>query len=121
MKFVFEVHLHPGYTVEQYAAAWVRASEIIQRAPGARGTRLHRKAGDPRVLVAVASWASKADRDAMEACRDERVAAILDEQARHCDVRVIGELEEAEWCVDPESPDAVAAAGAQRARPRDDA
>ena len=37
MHFIFEVHIRPGYTPEQYAAAWVRASELIQRAPGARG------------------------------------------------------------------------------------
>ena len=33
MKFIFEVKMKPGYTVEQYAAAWIEASEIIQRAP----------------------------------------------------------------------------------------
>ena len=40
MIFVFEVHVHPGYTAEAYAEAWVRASEIIQQAAGARGTRV---------------------------------------------------------------------------------
>ena len=49
------------------AEAWVRASRLIQAAPGARGTRLHRKLDDPRVLLAIASWDSKAHRDAMEA------------------------------------------------------
>ena len=56
MIFLFEVHLNPGYTAGQYADAWVQASEIIQRAPGAQGTRLHRKIGDPNVLLAIARW-----------------------------------------------------------------
>ena len=45
MKFIFEVHIREGHTAEEYADAWVRASEIIQQAPGARGTELHRNAG----------------------------------------------------------------------------
>ena len=101
MKFIFEVHIKPGHTAEQYADAWVRVSEILQRAPGARGTRLHRKLGDPNVLIAVASWDSKASRDAMENRRDETVATLLGEAARHCDVKVIGEFDEPEWVVDP--------------------
>ena len=36
MKFIFEVRMKPGYTVEEYAEAWLRASEIIQRTLGAR-------------------------------------------------------------------------------------
>lgn len=51
MKFIFEVRMKPGYTVEEYAEAWLRASEIIQRTPGARGTFLHRKIGAPDNLV----------------------------------------------------------------------
>lgn len=101
MHFVFEVHVKPGYTAEQYAEAWVRASEIIQRSPGARGTRLHRKIGDPSVLLAIASWESKAHRDAMEAAPDARVREIIAGQAAFVDVRVIGEFEDAEWVVEP--------------------
>ena len=41
MKYIFEVHIRDGYTAEEYADAWVRASEIIQRAPGASCTELH--------------------------------------------------------------------------------
>lgn len=102
MHFIFEVHVKAGYTAEQYAAAWVRASRIIQQAPGARGTRLHRKIGDPNVLLAIATWESKAARDAMEARPDQRVKAIIDEQAEFVDVRLIGEFEDAEWRVDPD-------------------
>lgn len=99
MHFIFEIRVKRGYTAEQYAEAWVRASEIIQQAPGACGTRLHRKIGEPDVLLAIASWKSKAQRDAMEASPDARVREIIAEQARFVDIRVIGEFEDAEWIV----------------------
>jgi len=99
--FVFEVRVHPGYSAEAYAEAWVRASEIIQQAPGARGTRLHRKVGDERGLLAIASWDSKADRDAMEASPSAEVQRIIAEQAEFVDVRVIGEFEDPDWIVNP--------------------
>ena len=102
MHFIFEVHVKPGYTAEQYAEAWVRASEIIQQAPGARGTRLHRKIGDPKVLLAIATWESKAVRDAMESKQPDAVRDIIAEQAEFVDVRVIGEFEDAEWIVEPQ-------------------
>jgi heme-degrading monooxygenase HmoA len=102
MIFVFEVHVQPGYSAEEYASAWVRASEIIQSAPGARGTRLHRKIGDPNVLVAIASWDSKPARDSAEAQRDPRVQAILDAQSQLVEIRLIGEFEDPEWVVLPQ-------------------
>jgi heme-degrading monooxygenase HmoA len=101
MQFIFQVHIKPGYTAEQYADAWVRASEIIQQAPGARGTRLHRRIGDTDRLLAIATWESKAARDAMEARPDERVRAIIETQAEFVDIEVIGEFEDADWYVDP--------------------
>lgn len=101
MKFIFEVHIREGYTAEDYAEAWVRASEIIQRAPGARGTELHRKIGDSATLIAIASWDSKAQRDAMEAGNDPNVAAIIRSAAPCCEIRVIGEFEDPEWVVMP--------------------
>ena len=101
MKFLFEVHVKPGHTAEQYAAAWVRVSEILQRAPGARGTRLHRKLGHPGTLLAIASWESKAARDAMEARRDETVRSILKETAAFCEINILGEFDEPEWVVEP--------------------
>jgi hypothetical protein len=100
MKFLFEVHIKPGYTAEQYADSWVRASEIIQRQPGARGTRLHRKIGDPKVLVAIAEWDTKAQRDATQG-RLPDADAIIRAAAKYCDIRLIGEFEEAEWVVLP--------------------
>ena len=104
MKFIFEVRMKPGYTVEQYADAWLRASEIIQRTPGARGTYLHRKIGAPDVLLAIASWDSKAHRDAKDDRRNETVRAILEKHAAHCEITVIGEFEEPEWAVLPDQP-----------------
>lgn len=102
MLFIFEVKVKPGYRAEQYADAWVRASRIIQRAPGARGTRLHRKIGDDGTLLAIASWESKAARDAMEGQPDDRVRAIIAEQAEFVTINVIGEFEDPEWEVLPE-------------------
>lgn len=101
MYFIFKVHVKPGYTAEQYADAWVRASEIIQRAPGARGTRLHRMIGDDRTLLAVASWVSKDARDAMQAGEDQRVASIIESQAEFVDIEMIGEFEDPQWVVEP--------------------
>jgi len=101
MIFVFEVRVRPGQTAEGYARAWVEASEIIQRAPGARGTRLHRKIGEDGALLAIASWASKASRDAAEAARDPRVQAILDTQSDLVEIRVVGEFEDPEWEAKP--------------------
>ncbi len=101
MHFIFEVHLKPGYSAEQYADAWLRASEIIQRSPGALGTRLHRKIGEPGVLLAIATWESKAVRDAMEARQPDEVRAIIGSQAEFVDIRVVGEFEAPEWEVVP--------------------
>ncbi len=101
MIFVFEIRVRPGHSAEEYAKAWVRASQIIQSAPGARGTRLHRKIGDPDALVAIASWNSKAERDAAEANRDPRVQEILDAQSEIVEIRVVGEFEDPAWTVLP--------------------
>jgi quinol monooxygenase YgiN len=103
VHFIFEVQVKPGYSAEQYADAWVRASERIQQAPGARGTRLHRKIGDPGVLLAIATWESKQARDAMEANASAEARRIIAAQAEFVDVQVIGEFENAEWVVEPET------------------
>ena len=101
MIFVFEVHVSLDHSADAYAEAWVRASEVIQQAPGARGTRLHRKIGDERSLLAIASWDSKANRDAMEADPSDEVRRIIAEQAEFVDVRVIGEFDDPDWVVNP--------------------
>lgn len=103
MKFLFEVHIKPGHTAEEYADAWLRASEIIQRAPGARGTELHRKLDDPNVLIAIASWESKEQRDTMESRHNEQVAEIIRSAAPFCEIRPIGEFDDPEWVVIPDT------------------
>ena len=97
MYFIFEVYIKPGYTAEQYADAWLRASRIIQQAPGARGTRLHRKIGDDTTLLAIASWDSKIHRDAMEARQPDDVRRIIEREAEFVEVRVLGEFYDPEW------------------------
>ncbi|MCK7549414.1 antibiotic biosynthesis monooxygenase family protein [Marinobacter koreensis] len=101
MKFIFEVRIKEGYTAEDYAEAWVRASELIQQAPGARGTELHRKIGEPGVLIAIASWESKAARDAMEAHKDPRITEIIRSAAPFVEITPLGEFEDPEWVVMP--------------------
>jgi heme-degrading monooxygenase HmoA len=101
MKYIFEVHIKEGHTAEEYADAWVRASEIIQRAYGARGTALHRKMDDPNVLIAIAEWASKEDRDAMEGQHNPEVDAIIRGAAHLCEIRPLGEFADPEWVVLP--------------------
>ncbi len=103
MKFIFEVRMKPGYAADDYAQAWIRASEIIQRTPGARGTYLHRKIGSPDTLLAIAIWDSKAHRDAKDDRRNEIVRAILEKHAKNCEVTIIGEFEEPEWSVLPDA------------------
>lgn len=101
MKYIFEVHIKEGHTAEEYADAWVRASELIQKAPGARGTELHRKIGDPHTLIAIATWESKAVRDAMESDKDPRIADIIRSAAPFVDIRPLGEFDDPEWVVLP--------------------
>ena len=101
MKYIFEVRIKEGYAAEDYADAWVRASELIQRAPGARGTELHRKIDDPDTLIAIAHWDSKTSRDAMEAKHNPAVAAIIRSAAPFCEIRPLGEFEDPEWVVNP--------------------
>lgn len=103
MHFIFEVHIKPGYSAEQYAAAWIRASEMIQCAPGAQGTRLHRKIGDDSVLLAIATWESKQARDAMETEPNAEISRIIAEQAEFVDVVLLGEFESPEWEVIPDN------------------
>jgi heme-degrading monooxygenase HmoA len=102
VHYIFEVTLSPGYTAEAYAEAWIRASRIIQQAPGAQGTRLHRKIGDPTRLLAIATWESKAARDAMESRLPERVQEIIAEQTPYVEITLLGEFEAPEWEVVPE-------------------
>ncbi|MAO67767.1 MULTISPECIES: antibiotic biosynthesis monooxygenase [Idiomarina] len=101
MKYIFQVCIKDGHTAEEYADAWVRASEIIQQAPGARGTELHRKIGDDKTLIAIASWDNKEQRDAMEGQHNPEVAEIIRSAAPFCEITPLGEFEDPEWVVVP--------------------
>ncbi|MCA1766684.1 MAG: antibiotic biosynthesis monooxygenase [Idiomarina sp.] len=101
MKYIFQVRIKEGHTAEEYADAWVRASEIIQQAPGARGTELHQKIGDDKTLIAIASWDSKEQRDAMEGQHNPDVAEIIRNAAPFCEITPLGEFEDPEWVVLP--------------------
>jgi len=102
MLYIFEIEItDPAYTPEQYADAWQRASRYIQAAPGARGTRLHRRIGDSRRLLAIATWDSKADRDAMERDPPQVVRDIIRSQAPYVSITLVGEFEAPEWEVLP--------------------
>ena len=99
MKFIFEVTMRPGHSVEEYASVWCETSERIQQSEGALGTYLHRNLNDPHKLLAIAHWTSKAARDRKS--DDAIVKDILARHAHICDVRLIGEFDEPEWQVVP--------------------
>ena len=101
IHYLFETTAKPGYSIEQYAEAWMRASELIQQAPGAQGTRLHRKIGEERTALAIATWESKAARDASPASLPAAVQEIIESQARFVEIRFIGEFAAPEWEVLP--------------------
>jgi heme-degrading monooxygenase HmoA len=102
MLYIFEIEItDPDYTAEQYADAWERASRYIQAAPGARGPRLHRRISDPRRLLAIATWESKAARDAMEQDPPQVVRDIIQSQIPYVSINVVGEFEGPEWEVLP--------------------
>lgn len=104
MRFIFQIRIRQGQTLKEYVEAWKRASEVIQRMPGARGTRLHRAIGEPRALLAIAEWDSKEARDrAMARLReDPAVIETLDQHLKFGEFSLVGEFEEAEWSVSGE-------------------
>ncbi len=101
MKYLFLVHIDPAHTADEYAAAWVEASEIIQQAAGARGTFLHRDLNNPRRLLAIAHWQSKNARDQADARSNSAVQAIIAAQTHYCRIELVGEFDEPEWQVLP--------------------
>lgn len=106
MKYIFKVTVNQGHSAEQYAQAWVKASRLIQQAPGALGTELHRMIGNPDVLLAIAHWESKAAREAMDEVmavdQRDQIKKIIQSQAPFVTIDFIGEFEEPEWTVYPE-------------------
>ena len=103
MKFIFEVRVKPGFTVEEYADNWIKASEIMQQTPGALGTRLHRDMNNPDRLLAIASWESREARNQKDDSKSDLVKRILAEHAEKCEITILGEFDEPEWEVMPEN------------------
>ena len=101
MYYIFEVTAKEGHSIDEYAASWLQASALIQRSSGARGTRLHRKIGDDRRALAIATWESKAARDADSVMGGEAVKAIIEAQADIVTVHFVGEFEAPDWEVLP--------------------
>jgi heme-degrading monooxygenase HmoA len=103
MKYVFEVTIKDGCSAEDYIAVWQAESAIIQKEPGARGTRLHRRIDQPNIFVAIATWESKEFRDAAlsRLQGDAQINAIRRKHEHLVDFRLIGELEEPEYEVLP--------------------
>ena len=103
MRFVFQVKIKQGHTVEEYAEAWEQASAVIQKMPGARGTYLHRGISDPATLLAMAEWDSKGARDqAMATLQNDPAARdIIDRHLAYGDISLVGEFEDPEWQVIP--------------------
>lgn len=105
MRYIFEIRVKPEHAVEEYVAAWERGSRIIQALPGARGTRLLRRLGDARTLLAIAEWDSKESRDRAMAeleGTDPETRQTLDEHLALAEFSFIGEYDETEWVVLPE-------------------
>ena len=100
--YIFEVTAKKGHSIDEYAASWMEASAIIQRSPGARGTRLHRKIGDDRRALAIATWDSKVARDAASVMGGREVKAIIEAQAEIVTVELLGEFEAPDWEVLPD-------------------
>jgi len=105
MKYIFEIHIKPNYTIEEYVSAWKRGSDIIQQlSPGAEGTRLYRKRGEDNTLLAIATWESKEARDsAMNNLSriDDQTRRIVDRHKDLADLTPIGAFDDTEWVVMP--------------------
>ncbi|MDG1064807.1 MAG: antibiotic biosynthesis monooxygenase [Luminiphilus sp.] len=101
MYYIFEVTAKAGHSIDEYAASWMEASALIQRSYGAQGTRLHRKIGDDRRALAIATWESKVARDAASLMGGDAVKAIIEAQSGIVTVEFIGEFEAPDWEVLP--------------------
>ncbi len=97
LLYIFEIQVKENYTTDQYAAAWLAASDHIQRLPGALGTRLHRKMDCSDKLLAIATWETKKARDAATKSPSPEVMHIILSQAPFVEINIIGEYEDAEW------------------------
>ena len=76
MKYIFEVTIKPGFQPEDYADAWVRASSLIQQAPGALGTEL---AGEIKAALPHKSVALISDMNSQIATAAEEQTKVTEE------------------------------------------
>lgn len=105
MKYIFEIKIKDGYTIEQYVEAWEKGSKIIQKYPGAKGTRLFRKIGEPSTLLAIADWESKEARDiAMDSLKhsDSNIQRVWQAHTDFADITRIGSFDDTNWEILPE-------------------
>ncbi len=47
-------------------AGWREATVVLQKYPGAKGTKMHKVIDEPGTFVGIADWESKAARDAVQ-------------------------------------------------------
>lgn len=96
MKFIFKIKIKDGYSEQEYIEAWKKGSAIIQKSPGAKGTVLYRKFGEPETLMAIAEWESKELRDmAMNKLNQETdFQTILNKHKEFGETEVLGNFEE---------------------------
>lgn len=66
-KFIWKIQLNPKFTEQEFIDFWRETSAILQNYKGAAGTVMHKVEGEHRTYMAIASWRTKADRDAMQA------------------------------------------------------
>lgn len=62
-RYIFQVNVRPGEE-RAFELSWHNGSIPIQKMPGARGTRLHKKEGMKSIYIAIAEWDSKEARHA---------------------------------------------------------
>ena len=101
MKFIFKIKIKEGHSEQEYIDAWKKGSAIIQKSLGAKGTILHRKLDEPRVLIAIAEWDSKDLRDlAIEKLnQDPEIQRIINHHKEFGEMEIIGNFEEIERVV----------------------
>ena len=76
----------------------------IQKEPGAQGTKLYRKIGEPGTFIAIATWESKEARDKAFAhlkTFDPQTKEITDKHKEFGDTTVLGFFDEPAESVDP--------------------
>lgn len=105
MKYIFQVTIKEGATVEQYVDAWKTGSKLIQLHKGAKGTRLLSMIGESNKLIAIAEWDSKQSRDeAMKSLSesDPETQRIWHGHNEFGEISRIGAFNETDWIVFPE-------------------